>query len=363
MRVPTSPRLRWRDRWERGRPAGARPARLPISLLLGLVLTGLTSGASTGAPPETWSNVRSCGHMGGDFTSVVKAEHGLRTVILKSNRPRNQVDPGPDGPSRARQLTRWSNFEADLLATRLFALAGLRVPAVEVVRLDPSGSGAALVREIGSPALAMDFVDAAWARTAVERGRWPGLESADADGFIALALVDILAGNADRSDDNFFISRGPSGRWTPVPIDNNAGFATSLIWTEPNGLVNFVPSYDWPGASVECRGAGSIQNIVVREGRYPMVHKNLFLALPLKPRVLAAARALADRLTPVLIDRMVASLPSEVIPSDVVVATPAGPLAGRALFSARCAEIRRILAWRAEHLVAALERLYRQLEE
>jgi hypothetical protein len=355
----------------------SRPHRCGIVVLAFLVLAGCGRSAV-----PVWTGVEPLGRLGGDFSMLVKARHAGRTVVLKSNRPSSQLVEVAPGRTGRRALTRWSNFESDLVAGLLFDRMGVRAPRAEVVRLDRSGPGSTLAKELGETVLAMEFVDESWAGAPVEKGRWPGPERADIRAFAALASVDILLGNADRTGDNFFLARGTNGLLRPVPIDNNAGLASFLVWSAPTCLVNFVPSYDGVGPGQPWKLLGSIGNVLVREGQEQTVHANLFAGRPHWPQLRAEAGRLVRLLTDAEIDRLVNTLPPEVIPAGMELDTGApwlpgagaidraalfgaisGRLSGAAVFPARVAEIRRVLRWRRDHLVDAVERFLRDLED
>lgn len=305
--------------------------------------------------------------IGGDYTAAMVVEAGGRKVMIKSlkSKPYPEQDPR-GGPPRLVQLTRWGNFEADILAKALFDIAGVQCPATRVVRL-PAGHPAA--QKLGNPVAAMEWVDAKFAKGEVEEGRWPGSQFVDADGFIHMALVDILMGNCDRRDPNFFISVGSDGIIRPVPIDNNSGFCTFLVWTRTSNLVNFWASYDGLGRGWPWDMIGTIDNVIVRGGETHHVHERLFTDPRYTPRIVELAKALADKLTDAEIDRMVAAVPSEIIPPDVRVTWPPDlardpsvarffgemkPISGPALFKRRMQEIAATLKYRRSNLVKAV---------
>jgi hypothetical protein len=327
---------------------------------------------------------------GGDYTHALVVESAGRKLFLKSARtklhrvPAPARSPGASGGGAGTvpvpvpvRLTRSANFEADIVAHALFSLAGVQCPRARVVRL---AAGTEAERALGGVALAMEFVDDGFAGCEVKPGGWPGPERADLDAFMHLALIDILIANADRRDRNFFLAtraaaKPPLAR--PIPIDNNSGLASFLVWTMPSNLVNFFEGYDGIGRGWPWSIAGTIDNIVVRGGEVKNVHARVLSGPALRPRVLALAGRLVRRLTDGEIERAIRSLPPEIIPPDAVVdpgaewaagavasaAVPPGilfgpirrPVRGPELFAHRVVEIGRVLRARRDGLVTALQ--------
>ena len=313
--------------------------------------------------------------VGGDYTSAMIVEADGKQVFVKALGSKLYPDPDPKGgPPHMVRLTRYGNFEADILAKELFTLADVLCPGARVVRL-PADSEPA--RQLGQHVLAMEFVDSEFARGAeIQDGYWPGSDRADVDGFINMALVDIVMANADRRDPNYFCAKMRDGMIRPIPIDNNSGFCTFLTWTRASNLVNFWPSYDGIGQGWPWDMVGTIGNVVIRGGEVHHVHERVLDDPRFRARALALARQLATRVTDAEVDRMCALVPPEVIPADVEVTYAADlaaqlsvpavkkyvpdlqPLKGSALFQRRMAEINAGLKWRRAHLVEALTRYF-----
>ena len=301
---------------------------------------------------------------GGSFTFAMTAKLDGRPVFVKSLR----------GNTRG---TRYANLEADVLAASIFQRAGVKCPTARIVRLSRTSSCKAL----GEVVQVMQFVDERFAGGRVFPGFWPTAELADIDVYIKIALVDVIIGNADRRDANFFVtthtvtSRTGDGRvvHTPIPIDNNAGFGSMIPWFLSSDQVNFVQSYDGLGPSGVAKQLGTIANIV-RES--PLSFPALGLPA-LEPRVFELEAELHARLDDGWWSAAVALLPAEMIPDDLHVdpahempdgSMPAGVtreaffgslVAGMShaqLVAARRQELRETFAWRREHLRAALVR-------
>lgn len=302
---------------------------------------------------------------GGSFTPASIVTIGGRKVFLKSNA--GNVTRG----------TRYSNFESDILGGKIFKLLGMRAPQATMVRLHGRGK---LASRLGSPALAMEFVDSRWAAGRVFEGFWPGLEQADSDAFLRMLLVDIVMGNGDRRDANFFVTcsfsepggkEGP-GSFRPIPIDNNCGLGTMVFFTHVTSQCNFLPTYDGLGDGQILRDLGTIRNLV--DGCPEMWA--LLGERTLRPRLLTLARDLQKRLDDKTLNRLVNALPDEIIPSGVTV--PARPaslenipaavakvlipfdhdLKGAELLAWRRHEICTTLAWRRDHLIEALKKYF-----
>jgi hypothetical protein len=305
--------------------------------------------------------------IGGDYTSAMVVEAGGKKVMIKSlkSKPYPEQDPR-GGPPRLVQLTRWGNFESDIVAKALFDLVGVQCPATRVVRL-PKGHPAA--QKLGEKVAAMEWVDSKFAKGEVEEGRWPGSQFADVDGFIHMALVDILIGNCDRREPNFFIVVGRDGIVRPIPIDNNSGLCTFLVWTRMSNLINFLPSLDGMGRGWPWDMIGKIDNVLARGGETHHVHEKLFNEARFTPRIVELAKALADKLTDAEIDKILATIPADIIPEgiqvthspelarDPMVAKLVGdmkPLSGPALFTRRIAEIKLVLKARRTSLVKSV---------
>lgn len=316
--------------------------------------------------------------IGGDYTSAMVVEADGKKVFIKSLRSKPYPEEDPrGGRPRMLELTRWGNFEADILAKELFNLVDVQSPASRVVTLPP---GHVAARRLGDTVVAMEFVDASFARGGtVQEGFWPGADKADLDGFINMALVDILMGNADRRDPNYFVAVLPDGMVRPVPIDNNSGFTTFLVWTRTSNLCNFWPTYRGLGAGWPWEMLGTIGNVVVRGAEVHHVHERVLDDRRFRGKVMHLARALAAKLTDAEIDRMVALIPPEIIPPEVkvrlspdlaaqlsapefraLVPDPRVTLQGAELFRRRVAELRSTLRWRRTNLVAGLTDYFRR---
>lgn len=303
---------------------------------------------------------------GGSFTVASQVQIDGKRVFLKSNR----------GSMRG---TRYANFEADILAHALFERLGIRCPDARMVRIASAPVtefGRRLDRWLGRDVLAMEFVDTRFASGRVRMGLWPEDGTADLDRFIDLFLVDVVIGNADRRPPNLFVTNrygtGASrpGAFRPVPIDNNSGFGTMVVWTMPSSQMNFLETYDGVGKLEVMKDLGTIANIVLDSD----VHRELLAKKELHPRILERAARLKATLTDAFFAAAVAALPREIIPRGVKVDPVSGewlasfspaerallfgpldrPLSGQALFAFRQSELQRRFAWRRDHLEAAL---------
>jgi hypothetical protein len=342
--------------------------------ILGSLLAVLTfaSACRAAVPPRLVDIARVIvPDAGGDYTRAMVVVIEGKTVFLKSLRNRTfQMVRERGGRPEPTELTRYCNFEADILAHHLFSLVGVKSPGAAVVRLKP---GTKAAQKLGEFVLAMEYVDTAFAGAPVQEGYWPGTAMVAVDAFIGMALVDILMGNADRRDPNFFITVGSDSLVHPIPIDNNAGLTTMLVWLIPSNLINFYPSYTGVGPVWPWNKAGTIANILFRGGEFHHVHEHLINDAKLRPRVLQVARTLVSRLTDALVNRLLDRLPPEIIPQEAMVdpqpmwLAAAGvapslffgpatmPLFGRALYELRLREIKETLLWRRDHLVEALK--------
>lgn len=299
---------------------------------------------------------------GGSFTRAAVGAVGGRRVFLKS------IRGNPRG-------TRYANFEADILAHELFELVGVKSPRAWMVRLAEKSP---LRDELGAHVLAMEFVDSRLVRGQVRFGGYP--KDADDDQYVAMALIDILAGNADRRDPNYFTVK-PYGEASapvrPVPVDNNAGFSTMTVWSVPTNHVNFLPTYSGAGTLEVMKDLGTIRGVFYDAPVYSV----LFDARKLRKRAVQRARQLAGDLTDARIRAMVDALPREIIPAGVKldIEAPWLPklepvarallfgenpraLSGRELFEHRKAELVSTLIWRRDHLAEALEAHFASLD-
>jgi hypothetical protein len=345
---------------------------MPRSILSALLVALFLASSLLAAPPRLVNIQRVIvPDAGGDYTRAMVVVIDGKTVFLKSLVCRQfQLARKRGARPEPTDLTRYCNFEADILAHHLFNLVGVQSPAAAVVRLK-KGSPAA--EKLGEIVLSMEYVDSAFAHATVQEGYWPGKAMAAVDGFIGMALVDILMGNADRRDPNFFIAIGSDNLVRPIPIDNNAGFTTMLVWLIPSNLINFYPSYTGVGPEWPWEKAGTVANILFRGNEYHHVHEHVINDPELRPRIRTVAKTLATRLSDALLDRMLARLPPEIIPPVAMVDPqptwlaaagvapglffgPANvPLFGQSLYEQRLREIRETLVYRRDHLLEALE--------
>lgn len=297
---------------------------------------------------------------GGAFTVAAVGMVQGRKTFLKSNR-------GMKG-------MRSANFEADLVATRLFERLGVKAPGTAVVRL---AADSPLREELGEVVLAMEFVDEAFAGGEVTSGAFPRDGSGDLDQLADLFVVDALLGNADRRTANFFLGRRPevplgtAGARRPLPIDNNAALGSLVCWTSLTSHSNFLPTYDGLGIAEVFRDLGTLRAVVAEAPSH-----DILLATPANhPRVRARVRRAVDRLDDAFLREVAAAIPAAVIPPGTVldpaefvpladflgpelfrVAFPAGKrLEGEALVRYRRGEVLQVLRWRRDHLAAALE--------
>lgn len=310
--------------------------------------------------PEVTVEIVRDEHAGGSFTRCAIGVVEGKKVFLKSSRG------NPRG-------TRYANFEADILAWKIFERLGMKCPGARVVRLV---SGTALQRDLGRVVLAMDFVDTRWAGGRVYHGQWPGPERARSEEFVNMALVDVLMGNADRREANFFVmvsydqkegAEGP-GSIRPVPIDNNCGFSSMVNWSMPSNQLNFVPSYKGLAPTEAFRDMGTIRNVVMDS--LPLW---TILGEPkLTKTLLAQAAKVCARLDDGFIDGIVDALPREILPDGVVLdpgvewvkTLPESvqtalfpfeqPLCGAKLWAHRVQELKCTLKWRRDQLPRAL---------
>lgn len=303
---------------------------------------------------------------GGSFTLAQVGVVDGKKVFLKSNR----------GSMRG---TRYSNFESDILARAIFKKLGIRCPDARVVRLGPGGPTS---KWMGSVVLAMQYVDTRFTRGKVLMGHWPGARYARLAEFIDLALVDLIIGNGDRRGANFFVmvdyddvegERGKPGSFRPVPIDNNCGFASMVVWSFPTSQTNFLPTYSGVGKGEVLCDLGTLKNIALDS---EVLHALLGDAR-MRPRLLARARELGAILTDEFFGAQVDALPAEILPRAIKVDASildkmtkrdfepsalfgpmTGTLEGKALFDYRKAELKRVFAWRRDHLAEALEQYF-----
>jgi hypothetical protein len=293
---------------------------------------------------------------GGSFTRAAVGVVDGRKVFLKS------IRGNPRG-------TRYANFESDILAYEIFTMVGIKCPRAWMVRL---ADGSPLKDDLGTNVLAMEFVDSKLVRGQVGHGGWPGKKKADVEQYLDMALVDILIGNGDRREPNFFTAKAygdDDALVRPVPVDNNCGFATMTVWSVPTSQVNFLPSYSGAGTLEVMKDLGTIRGVFYDA----QVHAYLFHLEPVRKRALARAGEIAAELTDAKIRAMVEALPREVIPPGVSLEVDAEwvpklepaarsllfgespkALRGNELFLHRKAELISTLAWRRDHLAEAL---------
>ncbi|MBI4861937.1 MAG: hypothetical protein HY815_17015, partial [Candidatus Riflebacteria bacterium] len=333
-----------------------------------LVLLVLSGARSLAGLPEVEDTKIFDDSAGGSFTVASQVQIDGKRVFLKSNR----------GSPRG---TRYANFEADILAHRLFEQVGIRCPEARMVRLASSPRtefGKRLDSWLGLDVLAMEFVNTRFTSGRVYHGGWPGDEKADTDRFIDLLLIDLLIGNADRRAANLFVGcrytekegEESDGSFQPIPIDNNSGFGTMVVWRFPSSQMNFLETYDGVGSTEVMKDLGTIRNLVMDSE----VHQVLLGQKRLRPRILVRASELRRRLHDGLVDGLVADLPREIIPRGVKVDPAEGewlskmsvperrllfgsldrPIKGNELFEYRKDEIGRRFRWRRDHLEEAL---------
>lgn len=269
--------------------------------------------------------------------------------------------------------TRYANFESDILAAALFERLGVLCPAARMVRL---GRPDPLENHLGPIVLAMEFVDTRFARGRIYHGFWPGRNFAALDEFLSMLLVDILISNTDRRGANFFVTVGygeeegdeSPGSFRPIPIDNNSGFSSMVNYKYPTNHCGFLETYSGLGDQEVFKDLGTVHNVEIDAPLAGVVLGDEKLREALMVRAGEVVAALDDS----FLDTIVADLPAEILPRDASVdpaehrKLPAGvfeaffgkmpsKLSGKALFAYRKAEIRRVLAWRRDHLVEALE--------
>jgi hypothetical protein len=282
---------------------------------------------------------------GGSLTRASQVQINGKRVFLKSNKG------SPSG-------TRYANFESDILSKRIFERVGIRCPDARMVRIGSAPKleyGGTLGKYLGQDALAMEFVNTRFASGRVYSGGWPDGDKADVDLFIDLFVVDVIIGNADRRVPNLFVGvrygeaegkEGPGSHF-PIPIDNNSGFGTLVVWNQP-----------------------SAQNIVLDS----TVHRKIVTDTSLHERILKRASKLVALLDDAFIDEIVAELPREIIPRGLKVDPAEGEwrskftaselkllfgdqvkaLSGQELFAHRKSELSRRFKWRRDHALAAL---------
>lgn len=323
-----------------------------------LACAGAVALATAAALPEvTLGRVLREG-AGGSVTAAMTAELDGRPVFVKSR-------------AGSQRGMRYANLESDVLMHAVFARLSMRCPAARIVRLSPQST----CRALGEVVQLMDFVDAGWARGKVFEGFWPTAELADVEAFAKLALVDIIAGNADRRQPNLFVrvSMGGKPLHTPIPIDNNAGFGTMIPWFVASEHLNFVRAYDGLAKVPKLDELGTIRNIV----RASPVHLALLGIPALAPRVYAALDATVKRLDDAWWGGVVDALPGEILPAGLAIdpvrempdsALPAGVtraaffgdlragMTHAQLLAARRRELKDVFAWRRDHLREALDR-------
>lgn len=303
---------------------------------------------------------------GGSFTVAQTVVLEGRKTFLKSIR----------GSQRG---TRYACFESDILARDIFDELGIRCPRSRMIRIEATRE---TTRMVGNVVLAMEFVDTRFAGGPVFIGFWPGARDAAVDEFLRVALVDLIIGNADRRDANFFVfvpykawdgKKGKPGSYRPIPIDNNCGFGTMVNWKVPTSQTNFFPSYDGLGSAEFFKDLGTIRNIAMDS---PVLTFTLGDAA-LRPRMLELARQLPVQLTDAFMQKAVAALPREIIPHGVKVdptefasrlpkdvpaemlyGSVTRPLSGQELFEHRKQELLRVFSWRRDHLFEALEKYF-----
>lgn len=228
----------------------------------------------------------------------------------------------------------------------------------------------------------MEFVNTRFTSGRVYRGVWPEGDRADVAKFIDLFLVDLIIGNADRRDANLFVGvrygtnqdqEGPGSNF-PIPIDNNSGFGSMVVYPSPSPQGNFLKTFDGVGKLDISGDLGTIRNIILDSH----VHRTLVGRKDLRPRVLARAAQIGKLLDDAFIDGIVAELPREVIPRGVKMDPTAGAwltdytaaqrellfggqqvaLSGQELFRYRKQELSECFKWRRDHVAAALEKFF-----
>lgn len=296
---------------------------------------------------------------GGSVTAAMTAELDGRPVFVKSR-------------AGSQRGMRYANLESDVLMHAVFTRLSVRCPAARIVRL----SARSTCRDrLGEVVQLMDYVDATFAHGKVFEGFWPTAELADVEAFAKLALVDIIAGNADRRQPNLFVRVPVGGKplHTPIPIDNNAGFGTMIPWFVACEQLNFVRSYDGLARAPKLEELGTIRNIV----RASPVHLALLGIPALEPRVFATLAEVVKRLDDAWWGGVVEALPDAMLPDGLAIdparempdaALPAGVTraaffgdltAGMThgeLVAARKRELKGTFAWRRDHLREALRR-------
>lgn len=269
--------------------------------------------------------------------------------------------------------SRYSNVESDILAAALFRKLGVLCPEARLVRLAEPNP---LEERLGSTVLAMEFVDTRFARGRIYPGFWPGRRWAAVDEFLSMLLVDILISNTDRRGANFFVTvsygeeegNETPGSFRPVPIDNNSGFSSMVNYKYPTNHCGFLETYSGAGEGDVLQDLGTVHNIEIDAPLSGAILGDPELREALVNRAHEVVAALDDG----FIGDLVASLPREILPRGITVdpeeyrKLPAktfeaffgkmgGKLSGNALFAYRQEEIRRVLTWRRDHLVEALE--------
>lgn len=167
-----------------------------------------------------------------------------------------------DKPIEALDMLR-GNLEAELLADKVFNHLGLPAPRTDYGWFDLGFGPERMLRT--------EFVHANTPRDFMARfTSWrAGLAQIDQDLFQRMQVIDVLIGNGDRHEGNFFLD--DAGR--VIPIDHNLAFGTDLVirppyvfhkfFTEDVGSVRWIVNRNPIGRDIlKARGGDSYTSII-----------------------------------------------------------------------------------------------------
>jgi len=159
---------------------------------------------------------------------------GINSTWLTKDQEGRQWFVKLDGGCKDRNGDLWinyGNFEAEIIASKIFRDFGLLCPRVEPVNI--KGRGGLYLRA--------EWVDESFTGGArpkqikeVVRG-----DSIDVNQVRLLQVLDVLLGNGDRHEENLLFAPGKEGMLIPIPIDNNLALSDRSVVAYGDWQFNF----------------------------------------------------------------------------------------------------------------------------
>lgn len=291
-------------------------------VLKSLWLLVLASGLLADVPElrtKTLENIRDTDQ---GITKPIIADRTGHKYVLKANVP---------AMLRGYEATKYGNFEAEIVAYKLFQLLGVRSPEVRVVKLEGKSELYLRIRFADE-----DFSHGQTA-AAINKTSVAEADAVDLDRARAISIVDLLIGNPDRHEGNILLHRAAGGPWIPVPIDHNFALVTKAVTGVESWALAPIPGPDASDADVKACGDKYIT----------FKHRNLITIRGAKgPEGAAGLKAAAAKLVAALSDAELTRIVRS-IPPEAIVGRPA---------EERFAELVEVLRARRDAIPAFLER-------